>query len=711
VVGRRNRLASDREHRARGGAARPSRKLADRLAATQRRHFVGRDAELALFRSTLAARERSAAILHVFGPGGIGKTSLLQKMGEMARSRDVRLVILDGRSVAPTSSEILHGLRAALELGDEASPLEGLARAGRTVLVVDTYEVLASLDRWFCDHFLPQLPAHCLTVLAGRDPPSTAMIARWGPLLRLVPLRYLDPDESRSYLRVRGVPLSRHPEVLEFTHGHPLALSLVADVLDHGSADVVLSVESQPDVVRTLLQQLLRNLPGPRHRAALEATAHVRVMTEDRLALALDDDDVQELFEWLRGLSIVQQDRDGLFLHDLVRDLVDAELRWRNPEGYRALHRRVREHIIGRIRHSLGMEQQRALFDLLDLHRSNPVMKPMYQWSALGSLSGDPATPADRETIEDLVRLHEGKASQELAGRWFEQQPGAFTMFRDREGTIAGFAALLLLDEPAEWDPAIESAWSCVGRRGPLRPGERLLYQRFFISRESYQQPGPVFDMGATMSAIRWITTPRLAWSFAAFTNIEVVQGMFAHLHFGRCPEADYELGGKRVGVFGHDWRVEPVGMWLDGLADREIARDPVTDLSPAPPPVLVLSRADFADAVKLALRDLHSPERLAMNPLLRSRLVLDRVRGREGIAVLRDLLAEAVHALQGRPADAKFERALRMTYLEPAPTQELAAERLSVPFGTYRYQLATALDRVTDWLWRRELEAPDSTG
>jgi hypothetical protein len=383
VVARRNRLASDREHRARGDGPRPARKLADRLAATQRRHFVGREDELALFLSTLAARERSAAILHVFGAGGIGKTSLLQKMAEIARARDARLLILDGRSVAPTPSEVLHGLRTALELDDEASPFEDLTRAGRSVLVVDTYEVLAPLDRWFCDEFLPQLPAQCLTVLAGRDPPSTAMIARWGPLLRPVALRYLDPDESRSYLRVRGVPPSRHPEVLEFTHGHPLALSLVADLLEHASADVGLSADSQPDVVRTLLQQLLRNLPGPRHRASLEATAHVRVMTEDRLALALDDGDVHELFEWLRGLSIVQQDRDGLFLHDLVRDLVDAELRWRNPEGYRALHRRVRGHIIGRITRSQGVEQQRAFFDLLDLHRSNPVMKPLYQWSSL----------------------------------------------------------------------------------------------------------------------------------------------------------------------------------------------------------------------------------------------------------------------------------------------------------------------------------------
>ena len=46
---------------------------------------------------------------------------------------------------------------------------------------------------------------------------------------------------------------------------------------------------------------------------------------------------------------------------------------------------------------------------------------------------------------------------------------------------------------------------------------------------------------------------------------------------------------------------------------------------------------------------------------------------------------------------------------MEPAPTQELAAERLGLPLNTYRYQLASAIKRVTDSLWQRELHA-DST-
>jgi hypothetical protein len=73
----------------------------------------------------------------------------------------------------------------------------------------------------------------------------------------------------------------------------------------------------------------------------------------------------------------------------------------------------------------------------------------------------------------------------------------------------------------------------------------------------------------------------------------------------------------------------------------------------------------------------------------------------------LRALLRAAVATLAANPKDAKLHRALWHTYIEPAPTQELAAELLGLPFNTYRYQLARGIERVTAWLWQRELAGP----
>ena len=56
----------------------------------------------------------------------------------------------------------------------------------------------------------------------------------------------------------------------------------------------------------------------------------------------LDTADAHELFEWLRELSFVETGPSGLFPHDLAREALAAELRWRNPDWYAELHRRAR---------------------------------------------------------------------------------------------------------------------------------------------------------------------------------------------------------------------------------------------------------------------------------------------------------------------------------------------------------------------------------
>ena len=312
--------------------------LADRLAVARRRRFVGRAAELALFASALADPEPPFALLYVHGPGGVGKTVLLGEFDRLAAEAGVPAVGLDGRNLDPSPPGFLAALGRALAEPADGSPLEALARRPRGVLLVDTYETLAPLDAWLRETLLPELPGGHLVVLAGRDPPAAGWMADpgWRDLSQVVPLRNLRPDESRAYLHARGVPAGQHPAALAFTHGHPLALSLVADVAASGGDPTAFTPEQRPDVVRALLERFVERLPGPRHRQSLEACAHVRVTTEALLASALDGDDAQELFGWLRRLSFIQEGPYGLFPHDLAREVLDADLRWRSrPRAWR----------------------------------------------------------------------------------------------------------------------------------------------------------------------------------------------------------------------------------------------------------------------------------------------------------------------------------------------------------------------------------------
>jgi DNA-directed RNA polymerase specialized sigma24 family protein len=73
-------------------------------------------------------------------------------------------------------------------------------------------------------------------------------------------------------------------------------------------------------------------------------------------------------------------------------------------------------------------------------------------------------------------------------------------------------------------------------------------------------------------------------------------------------------------------------------------------------------------------------------------------------IETLRTLLEETAERLADDPRDEKYHRAVHRTYVQPAPTQEKAAEQLGVPFSTFRRHLNKGLERVADILWEREV-------
>ena len=164
-------------------------------------------------------------------------------------------------------------------------------------------------------------------------------------------------------------------------------------------------------------------------------------------------------------------------------------------------------------------------------------------------------------------------------------------------------------------------------------------------------------------------------------------------------------MGGRRYGLFAHDFRRVPVDALLELVTERALAQD----LTPAPqlasPPLLVLSQSEFNDSVRQALRDLRRPDLLSRNPLLQTRLARDRA-GDEppDAATLEALVGAALQALREHPRDDKLWRAVERTYVRPAATQERAAAALGLPFSTYRRHLTQGVDRVVSWLWDQEV-------
>ena len=690
-------------------------RISNRLREARRRRFVGRNTERALFESALKSlTTKSSAspeiqLLHIFGPGGVGKTALITEFIDLCQGVRVTAIHLDARNIEPSPDSFLESLRVALNA--EAALPALVASSTPYAIFVDTYEILAPLDNWLCETFLPQLPENVLTVLAGRNPPSMVWRADpgWQTLIRTIALRNLAPDETRDYLERQNIPADQHKAVLEFTHGHPLALSLLSDVFAQRPESLRnFQLECAPDVVKTLLERLVQKVPGPAHHAALEACALVRLTTESLLAEMLGTQDASELFDWLRNLTFIEYGPNGLFPHDLTREALVADLRWRNPDWYTELHKRARNYYAKHLQQSSGAMQQRILLDYVFLHRDNPMVRPFVEWQTSGSMLAEPARESDVPTLVEMVRAHEGDESAQLAAHWFSRQPQNLLVFRDPEGNPAGFLFMLALQQAGEddlaRDPAAKAAVQYLRGHAPLRPGEVGTLFRFWLARDTYQSVSPVQSVIFINMVRHYLATPGLVFTFVPCADPGFWAPMFAYADLARLPDADYAVGGRRYGIYGHNWRATPPMAWLALLADRETG---VAQPEPpqAPPPLVVLSEQEFADAVQDALHDLTRRERLDNSPLLRSRLVIEASGQGDRATALQKLIKDAAESLQASPRDTKFYRALYHTYLQPAPSQEQAAELLDLPFSTFRRHLKSGADRVVEILWRQELQ------
>jgi DNA-binding CsgD family transcriptional regulator len=538
--------------------ARPRGSVSDRLAAAAATALVGRTEERARLTAMLAQHGPAAVFVH--GPGGIGKTTLVNgTLTPLGLNR----VSLDGRRMEPTVPGALAALGAAL--GGPVPPsataaAEQMTSAGVDVLVIDSFERLNLLDGWIRNELASALPATVTTVLVGRRGPNVAWRTApgWRTLLgELVvgPMSPADVDQLLAIYRIRGEVAAR---IQSFARGHPLAVVVACEALARGPG-LPLGSGAPAEVVEELFAVLLDDL-APQERTVAEAASVLRRVTLPLLAAVLDEPDVEQAWRALRGLPFTVTTAAGVELSGLAAPVLLEALELRDPARVRTLRTRAARSVLDSLGHSTDWDSTADLLHLVQ----NPLIRNAYAPPGMLQHPAEQARSDDHDEIVAIVRQFAGEQSARLAERWWQARRDSFAVVRAADGGVAAFSVIATVDAragPAGDDPLVQAVATHL-RDQPMPPGADAVLFRWALGRRRGERPTPevaalVIDLKRTYLQLR--ATLRRVYTFVA--DWRAAAPVLRVMGFDRL--TDVAVGGQRFTVACLDFGRGGVDAWI----------------------------------------------------------------------------------------------------------------------------------------------------
>ncbi len=428
-----------------------SRALSDSMTPARRKQFVGRVQELEATTLWLRGPNAETRVIAVTGMGGIGKSTLLVRLLQLASDQGALSIWIDGRSCYRTPRGFWDALpgdfRAWQAMSDERPKL---------VIAIDNFEDIQVLEGWLREVFMAALPENgvLLLVASRTDLMHTwATDPVWNNHLDVWRLEALSPTEVDEFLAARQMHnVNDIKRVVGGASGHPLTLALTLDTITRGLAHEPQQIRHL--VTETVSARIIRELTDPDLQPLVDVLTLVRDANQDLLQRILRHRISARQYHALRQLSFIRRTHGGVGLHDMAENALYEDFRQRDPGSFWAIRHQALDVLIEEYDRVSEAQQGAIAQQLLWLCRDVYASFNTYvDLTATESrLINDRYVPQDRDAVREFS-LSWGRQSfpiqgaelLDLVNKVIDHYPETIRIIRDHQGIAQAMFSVLPL--------------------------------------------------------------------------------------------------------------------------------------------------------------------------------------------------------------------------------------------------------------------------
>lgn len=685
-------------------------RVSDLLLQRQRTLFVGRKEQLDFLAKTIFSPEWQ--LLNVYGPGGIGKTTLLRMYAQTIDPP--RRIYLDGYSGFRSPDDFLAKIRQELSpyiqhpsasvtninlLNDYA-----LALGQDVVLMIDTFEQYGAIEDWLRNHFLSQLNQCVRVVIAGRYALTGEWLrGDWNLLIRNVELKSLSHAEIVQYTHIRGITSKDMTDALaNFSKGVPLALSLACEIIVRNGNSAFLNQLQQHQMIGHLARELTRDIRDADLKQYIEAASLLWKFDQDLLESVIQKSIPSDKFREFCTLPVVIQHEHGWSLHDSVRQWLYIDFRNRMPEKFQQYRHKALEALRKREPEQPG-RRETNIMEKLFLSESDFVRNLCFHLDDY--LTFRPCTEESLDQVEQLYLkylrsqpnyvLGESHLESLIRPLW-RIDPAAFASLWKGDQLVAFCACIRLTEQTVP-----------IFRSNPLTAPAVSIYdpeEQQYLACLSGVEPDLEQDINGSIARalIRIVDI-----NGVLIINLLSIQNWISYLPilgYERAPWADSVTPqGVEYKAFQLDLR----NVEFHSLVDRIVSassewgeKETSSNQSPLPEAWLKLPLEEAAKLVKRTLKNYAS---LPLQPDIADTLrpLLGPQAQSAPAESVAHLFQEKVHEIvqqlaEGSEEERSFHRILYYAYIKKIGNHDRVAEYLNMSVPSYYRYLRKAVRKLT---------------